>query len=84
MPLPGDKDRIVANQEMVATLNGYRETERNPAMRANYLATIDRLESLAYRLTQREPPVVIRPRPPAPAPEQPVGAIVRTRKPKRR
>jgi hypothetical protein len=82
--LPGDKDRIAKIRDVIAELEGYRETEHDRQMNGHYRHAIDRLDALVYWLTKREPPVVIRPRPPPPAPEQPVGAIVRTRKPKRR
>jgi hypothetical protein len=82
MPLEADKVRIATIQEMIAELDRYREIERDRDMRENYRAAIDRLDALVYRLTEREPPRVIRPRRSPLAAEQLVGAIVRARKPK--
>ena len=84
---------------MIAELVQMHDAERSKDIKSAYMAAIDRLQGLAYRLAQPRPvtigkpprrSVMVEPEPEAvlpPAPPQrtlPLGPVVVARKPKRR
>jgi hypothetical protein len=81
-----EAEALATVEEMIATLRDLRRHSSDRAVLGAYQAAIDRLDALAYRLSEASsaPP----PPPPAPKPPQanlPLGpVIVVARKPRRR
>jgi hypothetical protein len=90
--LPADQaEQQAAVEEMIATLKDLRQRTGDRALLGAYQAAIDRLDALAYRLTEAASPPAPAPKPPrsvgAPASPQrnlPLGPVVVARKPRRR
>jgi hypothetical protein len=86
-------EQLAAVEEMVATLRDLRQRTGDRALLGAYQAAIDRLDALAYRLTEAgsAPVPAPAPKPPravaAPSSPQsalPLGPVVVARRPKRR
>jgi hypothetical protein len=94
--VPDDQaEQLAAVEEMIGSLRELRQRTGNRALLGAYQAAIDRLDALAYRLTEAgakpaPAPAPAAPKPPAPVPAPPQGAlplgpvIVVARKPRRR
>jgi len=93
LALPSDQaEPLAAVEEMIATLKELRQRTNDRALLGAYQAAIDRLDALAYRLSEAARPAPARKPPPAPkaAGATPQGAlplgpvVVVARKPRRR
>jgi len=93
LALPADQaEPLTTIEEMIATLKDLRQRTGDRALLGAYKAAIDRLDALAYRLSEAARPAPARKPPPAPkaAGATPQGAlplgpvVVVARKPRRR